>query len=369
MQRTSVGIANLPNQRLKLLSKAGATLTLMLVGESGLGKTTFVNTLFSTNLKAKVDDHGRHQEPVQKTVDISITRAEVEEKGFFLRVNVIDTPGFGDNANNNEAWEPIISFLDDQHEHYMTQDQQPDRTNTRDLRVHACIYFIRPTGHLLKPLDIETIKALSTRVNVIPVIAKADTLDSEEMALFKDRIREALATNNIEVYTPKDLQSGKPYADQLPYSVIGAGDREVPNAQGELVRGRQYLWGVAEVENEQHCDFKKLRNLLIRTHMLDLIHSTHEIHYNTFFKSSKGTTQPGQTRRDRRSINPRHREEEQNLRKAFTDQVNMEVERFNKWEANLIAERDRLNKDLEVKHAAIKQLQQMVEQMTIQARS
>jgi hypothetical protein len=36
------------------------------------------------------------------------------------------------------------------------------------------------------------------------------------------------------------------------------------------------------VENEDHCDFKKLRQLLIRTHMLDLISSTEESHYENY---------------------------------------------------------------------------------------
>ena len=37
--------------------------------------------------------------------------------------------------------------MDDQHEMYMRQEQQPDRRGKVDLRVHACVYFIRPTGH------------------------------------------------------------------------------------------------------------------------------------------------------------------------------------------------------------------------------
>lgn len=45
------------------------------------------------------------------------------------------------------SWSPIIDFLDDQHENYMRQEQQPQRKEKVDLRVHACLYFIRPTGH------------------------------------------------------------------------------------------------------------------------------------------------------------------------------------------------------------------------------
>ena len=105
-----------------------------------------------------------------------------------VRLTVIDTPGFGDYVNNRDSWQPIVEFLDDQHESYMLQEQQPHRQDKIDMRVHACLYFIRPTGHTLKPLDIEVMKRLSTRVNLIPVVAKADTLSPSDLIKFKRRV-------------------------------------------------------------------------------------------------------------------------------------------------------------------------------------
>lgn len=160
----------------------------MVAGESGLGKTTFINTLFSTTIKNYADHRRRHAKQVDKTVEIEITKAELEEKFFKVRLTVIDTPGFGDYVNNRDSWQPIIEFLDDQHESYMLQEQQPKRAEKIDLRVHACLYFIRPTGHTLKPLDIEVMKRLCTRVNLIPVVAKADTLSPVDLVKFKHRV-------------------------------------------------------------------------------------------------------------------------------------------------------------------------------------
>ena len=56
--------------------------SLQVAGESGLGKTTFINTLFSTTIKNYADHKRRHQKQVDKTVEIEITKAELEEKFF-----------------------------------------------------------------------------------------------------------------------------------------------------------------------------------------------------------------------------------------------------------------------------------------------
>lgn len=53
-----------------------------MAGESGLGKTTFINTLFSTTIKNYADHKRRHAKQVDKTVEIEITKAELEEKFF-----------------------------------------------------------------------------------------------------------------------------------------------------------------------------------------------------------------------------------------------------------------------------------------------
>lgn len=116
-------------------------------GESGLGKTTLINTLFSTELSPAKNYSRRHHKQLDKLTEVEIIKAELEEKQFKVKLTVIDTPGFGDYVNNRDSWSPIVEFIDDQHEAYMRQEQQPQRHEKTDLRVHACLYFIRPTGH------------------------------------------------------------------------------------------------------------------------------------------------------------------------------------------------------------------------------
>jgi septin family protein len=57
-----------------------------------LGKTTFINTLFSTTIKNYADHKRRHQKQVDRTVEIEITKAELEEK-FFKGSTINETWG------------------------------------------------------------------------------------------------------------------------------------------------------------------------------------------------------------------------------------------------------------------------------------
>ncbi|KAI8594219.1 Septin-type guanine nucleotide-binding (G) domain-containing protein, partial [Dissophora ornata] len=177
---------------------------------------------------------------------------ELEEKQFNVKLSVIDTPGFGDYTNNRDSWMPIIDFIDDQHESYMRQEQQPTRLELSDMRVHCCLYFIRPTGHTLKPLDIEVMKRLGTRVNLIPVIAKADTMTPTDLHKFKKRILEVIAAQNIQCYSfplesddEASTRRNMSIMNAMPFSIIGSTD-DVLTADGRTVKGRQYSWGVAE---------------------------------------------------------------------------------------------------------------------------
>lgn len=368
MMSDGIGIANLPNQRHKIVNQNGAHFTIMVVGESGLGKTTLINTLFATEICAPRNYRQRFAKQLDKTTEVEILKADLEERGFNIKLTVIDTPGFGDYVNNRDSWTPITDFIDDQHETYMRQEQQPLRKEKQDLRVHACLYFVKPSGHTLKPLDVEIMKRLGTRVNLIPVVAKADTMTPEDLANFKLRVREVVAAQNIKVYTPPTDSEDEAAAEHarlmqsvMPFSIIGSTE-DVTTPDGRVVKGREYLWGVAEVENEDHCDFKKLRSLLIRTYMLDLISSTEESHYESYRLAQMETRKFGEPK-VKKLDNPKFKDEEEMLRKRFTEQVKLEEARFRQWEQHLIAERDRLNKDLEQAHTSIKALESELDQL------
>ena len=75
--------------------------------------------------------------------------------------------GFGDAVDNSNCWDPVISYVESQYEAFLDAETRVNRiTAMPDTRVHACLYFIAPSGHGLKPLDVEFMKRLHDKVNL-----------------------------------------------------------------------------------------------------------------------------------------------------------------------------------------------------------
>ncbi|XP_068188156.1 septin 4a isoform X2 [Antennarius striatus] len=283
-----VGFATLPNQVHRKTVKKGFTFTLMVAGESGLGKSTLINSLFLTDLY-KERRIPLAQERINQTVDIIKHTVSIEEKGIKLRLTIIDTPGFGDAIDNTECWKEIEDYIDQQFEQYFRDESGLNRRNIQDNRVHCCLYFISPFSHGLRPLDVECMTALHEKVNIVPVLAKADSLTKAEVCRKKKKIREEIKHFGINIYQFPECDSDEEddfkehdqiLKDSIPFAVIGS-NVQVEN-KGRRLRGRAYPWGVVEVEDPAHSDFLLLRNMLVRTHMQDLKEVTQEMHYENY---------------------------------------------------------------------------------------
>ncbi|KAL7915664.1 septin [Trichoderma velutinum] len=284
-----VGFANLPNQWHRKSVRKGFNFNVMVVGESGLGKSTLVNTLFNTSLYPPKERKAPSLDIIPKTVTIQSISADIEEAGVRLRLTVVDTPGFGDFVNNDESWRPIVDNIEQRFDAYLDAENKVNRMNIVDNRIHACVFFIQPTGHSLKPLDIEVMRRLHTKVNLIPVIAKSDTLTDEEIVSFKARILADIKYHGIQIFEgpryelddEETIAENNEIMSKVPFAVVGA-TNEIKTADGRKVRGREYPWGIIEVDNEEHCDFVKLRQMLIRTHMEELKEHTNNNLYENY---------------------------------------------------------------------------------------
>lgn len=148
----------------------------MVVGESGLGKSTLVNSLFLTDLypervipdavgnfplfiSRKKKEKLIHSyllnalftipkiEKQKQTVKLDASTVEIEERGVKLRLTVVDTPGFGDAIDNSNSFSAILEYIDEQYERFLRDESGLNRRNIVDNRIHCCFYFISPFGH------------------------------------------------------------------------------------------------------------------------------------------------------------------------------------------------------------------------------
>lgn len=70
--------------------------------------------------------------------------------------------------------------------------------------------------------------------------------------LDKNQIKEVILAQGIKIYTPPieeddptSAEHAKQLAAAIPFSIIGSTE-DVTTADGRVVKGREYLWGVAE---------------------------------------------------------------------------------------------------------------------------
>ncbi|PIA14366.1 septin [Coemansia reversa NRRL 1564] len=319
-----VGFSNYPNQQHRRSIKRGFNFTLMVVGESGLGKSTLINTLFESRVYPVKDgeDSSTPRNGAQVAsptgVDITSVSADIVENGVKLRLSVVDTPGFGDSVNNDEAWRPILENIESRFDAYLAQENRVNRSKIVDNRVNVLLYFIKPTGHGLRAMDIEFMKHLHTRVNLVPVIARADTLTPREVEQFKAKILADINFHGIHIFKPvsdhfddpETISDNKAIAGKIPFAVVGS-EQYVVRSDGTRVRGRQYPWGVIEVENENHNDFVALRQMLLRTHMEELRDQTDVSLYESYRTQKLLALGHVQNNSVFREFNPRRQQEEE----------------------------------------------------------
>ena len=159
-------------------------------------------------------------------------------------------------------------------------------------------------------MDLEMMRRLHKKVNIVIVITKADTLTQSEVKRLKANILRDVEANSIQLYKFPECDSDEDddfkrqdteMKQSIPFAVVGS--NTIFEVGGKKFRGRQYPWGVVDgetlkillsiyptnlcfllwtVENPLHSDFIKLRTMLISTHMQDLNDTTQDVHYENF---------------------------------------------------------------------------------------
>lgn len=187
----------LPRQIQRKFVKDTFRFTMMIVGQSGLGKSTFINSLFCTDIYN--DQYPGPTKRTKKTLSVESSSFLIKENFVNVHLTIVDTPGFGDSLDNTNCWQSVENYIEQKNYNYLKSEFSAGK-KLEDERVHCCLYFIRPTGQTLTAIDIEFMKRLSNKVNLIPIIAKADSLTIKELTEFKKNVTIKISYQNHHIF-------------------------------------------------------------------------------------------------------------------------------------------------------------------------
>ncbi|TFK40802.1 septin family protein [Crucibulum laeve] len=235
------------------------TFNLMVVGGKGTGKTSLLRLLLETaevSPTATVDQRAAVDRflkgSTKMTPSIQTACVEICESRFDrVLFSVIDTPGLdfqeGRELKLERQVNGVIKYVDAQYADTMSEESKVIRQSKGDQHIHLCIYMIDPTSVMtaearralsslptktrseatvshrtppdlvpdtssgdetddedeegpltMSPAEIQVIRRLSARCNILPVIARADSLTDEKLNAVKKAIRTGLSDADID---------------------------------------------------------------------------------------------------------------------------------------------------------------------------
>ncbi|CEP64625.1 septin SHS1 LALA0_S12e03202g [Lachancea lanzarotensis] len=326
--------------------KRGITYSLMLVGDSGTGKTTFANNLLemgifphqyeidapklaensrvkvvkptmvlSYNSKNGIPSHmaqfdasrehfepgvtitstsmeiSTGQEPLPSRSSVSSDSSSTTQNGGIstdkIAFSLVKTYGLGENIDNTLCFNEITAFLEQQFDQVLGEETRIKRNpRFEDTRVHVALYFIPPTGHGLREMDVEMMKRLSRYTNVLPIISRADSFTKEELAKYKKQIMDDIERFNVPVYKfevdPEEddmetVEENQALAMLQPFAVMCSDER---NENGQFVR--HYPWGEVKVDDDSFSDLRILKNVLFGSHFQEFKDTTQNFLYENY---------------------------------------------------------------------------------------
>ncbi|KAL0086059.1 Septin-type guanine nucleotide-binding (G) domain-containing protein [Phycomyces blakesleeanus] len=306
---------------------ATSQFNVMVVGFAGVGKTAFIKTLLealkldSPKEKHTLFDPPVLQGPLTKTAAPYTVSVDLDIDGEKVALTLIDTPGFQASFLADKQLHDILGYIEHQFDLTLAEESKVKRNpKAVDTQVHACLYFLDPTKSVLDEYDIRILTRLSRRVNVIPVLGKADTLTKAQRDRMKPAIMQSVynAVNKIPIYgmpeedeededEEKDKTAGSSlegflkqfdyenededtrilidYIHMLPFTMIAYEDDPQtgkPIAIEGTPIGRDYGWGTIDCMSPTFSDFNDLKSILLDTHRGFLKTATIEDYYERY---------------------------------------------------------------------------------------
>ncbi|EMG47717.1 CDC11 Septin CDC11 [Candida maltosa Xu316] len=300
MNYSTENVSSAALRKRKTLKKS-INFSVMIIGESGSGRSTLINTLCGGNSIVPTSSTA-NQDPFAKKLTLRHENVELEDnEGHKISLNIIDTPNFANSINCDEDFKIIVDFIRHQFDEVLLEESRVKRNpRFKDGRIHVLIYMINPTGHGLSEIDVKFLQHVNNLVNIIPIISKADSLTPSELKLNKQLILEDLNDYGINYYKFNEYDYEQDYIDEeiieynkylnslVPFAIIGANEyRSNPNSKEDeedilKLRILNKDFKPINIDNAEVNDFTILKNVLLITHLNEFKDLTHDSIYENY---------------------------------------------------------------------------------------
>uniref|UniRef100_A0A7S0N8F4 Septin-type G domain-containing protein n=1 Tax=Chlamydomonas leiostraca TaxID=1034604 RepID=A0A7S0N8F4_9CHLO len=285
----------------------------MVIGDSGLGKTTLIRSLMSTPGE-RLQVHDGSYTPTEQflkdpeSLCSTISWRDEEDRVIWV-YKIQDTPGYGDDLNIDKTVKNLVSFIEDQNVKWLGMEQSRDRKDdlgeVEDPRVDVCLFVLPP--HRLRAIDLKVMYEVGRYVPLVPIVTKADTMTIREAAAYRNDVATKLSNpmlpgirDKINVFKfERDTMERAGLVDQAtpapPFLVVASNDINEEFNGGDppvFWPERRYQWGTAEAFNREHSDLLALRALLLKE-ALEEINKSKRQRYEAWRRRTLGGVKAG----------------------------------------------------------------------------
>jgi len=169
---------------------------LLVLGESGLGKKSFLKSLFRKYATAdQIFDLQSFAGTQSQEVNIAENGSfEIETETGTICFHLYQSQGFGNYVDNGFSFGIIREDLISRHDAWRNIDAQLLTEETRlglDERIHCAMYFLSP--HRIKLIDEVFMQQMADLVPIVPVVGKADSMTASELSGYLIEVEKLVA--------------------------------------------------------------------------------------------------------------------------------------------------------------------------------
>ncbi|KAG0336679.1 hypothetical protein BG000_006282 [Podila horticola] len=198
---------------------------LAVVGDSGVGKTSFARQFTETlpevlshdwepRTENEEEDYIRTDALVEKfsstMMEIPWDNMDADDEVPARNLVFVDTPGYGSVVDAQSNFDMFMRYIgqtfDEKNKKISPFTEVSNNELMRSLVtgvgahkfIDVCFYLI---VHRLKPIDVEYMRLISEKANVVPIICKVDTQSEQEVIDLKVHVLKTLKEQGVSIYT------------------------------------------------------------------------------------------------------------------------------------------------------------------------